>query len=334
MVRIFFAVLLLSSASLLHAQQQPLTRIAFGSCSHESDPDQMWPDITRQNPQLWIWLGDNIYGDTDDMNLLQQKYNTQKANPGYQKLLATCPIIGTWDDHDYGINDGGKDFPTKKESKALLLNFLDIPTNDPVRKREGVYSSHTYGSGKHKVKVILLDMRYFRDPLKASTAPDTRYTPSDTGDFLGEAQWKWLENELKHSDAAIHIIGSGVQFIQTTQGYEKWENLRPSRRRMLELLKTYKPANTFFISGDRHIAEIAKLAVAGLPYPLYDFTSSGLTHTWETARPEANPDRVGDLIIQKNFGMILIDWSGPTPQIRFQVRGKNDTLYEEVVVEH
>ncbi len=103
--------------------------------------------------------------------------------------MATCPIIGTWDDHDYGINDGGKDFPKKKESKELMLSFLDVPAGDPMRKHEGVYSSHTYGSGKQKVKVILLDTRYFRDPLKESTAPNTRYTPSDTGDFLGEEQW-------------------------------------------------------------------------------------------------------------------------------------------------
>lgn len=331
MVRIFFVLLLIGGTGLLQAQQKPLTRIAFGSCSRESDPDQMWADITRQNPQLWIWLGDNIYGDSDDMNVLRAKYETQKSNAGYRKLLATCPVIGTWDDHDYGVNDGGKDFSKKKESKALMLNFLDVPANDPVRKHEGVYSSHTYGSGNKKVKVILLDTRYFRDSLKESTTPDARYVPSDKGDFLGEEQWKWLANELKNSDAAIHIIGSSIQFIQTTQGYEKWENLRPSRRRMLELLKTYKPRNAFFISGDRHIAELAKLSVEGLPYPLYDFTASGLTHTWERAMPEENPNRVGQLIIQKNFGMILVDWSGPVPQVTFQVRGKNNTLYEEHV---
>jgi len=333
MVRILFSILFIG-AGFAAAAQHPLTRIAFGSCSHEGDPEQMWTEIVNQKPQLWIWLGDNIYGDTDDMNILRQKYETQKKNPGYQKLMATCPIIGTWDDHDYGINDGGKDFPKKKESKELMLSFLDVPAGDPVRKHEGVYSSHTYGTGKQKVKVILLDTRYFRDPLKESTAPNTRYTPSDTGDFLGEEQWAWLEQELKSSDAAINIIGSSIQFIQTTQGYEKWENLRPSRRRMLDLLKKYKPKGTLFISGDRHIAEVARLNVDGLPYPLYDFTSSGLTHTWDSQTPEPNPNRVGDLIIQKNFGLILIDWSHNTPRLTLEVQGKQNKSFEKITINY
>lgn len=327
MVRILFILFFAGSVYSASAQQS-ITRIAFGSCSRESDPDQMWADIVQQNPQLWIWLGDNIYGDSDDMNVLRGKYQIQKENSGYQKLIATCPIIGTWDDHDYGMNDGGKDFAKKKESKALMLDFLDVPANDAVRRHEGVYSSHTYGSGKQKVKVILLDTRYFRDALTLATDPNARYMPSDKGDFLGEAQWKWLEKELKNSDAAIHIIGSSIQFIQTTQGFEKWENLRPSRRRMLTLLQKYKPANTFIISGDRHIAEISKMDVEGLSYPLYDFTASGLTHTWDTQKPEPNANRVGDLIIQKNFGIILIDWSHRNPVVTFEVHGKNNVTFE------
>jgi len=333
MVRIFF-ILLFVGFGYVAAAQQSITRIAFGSCSRESDPDQMWSDIVQQNPQLWIWLGDNIYGDSDDMNVLRRKYQIQKENPGYQKLIATCPVIGTWDDHDYGINDGGKDFAKKKESKALMLDFLDVPANDVVRKHEGVYSSYTYGSGKQKVKVILLDTRYFRDALKPATDPNARYMPSDKGDFLGEAQWKWLEQELKNSDAAIHIIGSSIQFIQATQGFEKWENLRPSRRRMLALLQKYKPAGTFIISGDRHIAEISRMDVEGLPYPLYDFTASGLTHTWDSQTPEANANRVGDLIIQKNFGMILIDWSHPKPEVTFEVHGKNRVTFERHTIKY
>jgi alkaline phosphatase D len=91
-----------------------------------------------------------------------------------------------------------------------------------------------------------------------------------------------------------------------------------------------KPKNTFFISGDRHIAEVSKMKIAGLPYELYDFTSSGLTHTWSGAAAEINTHRVGSLIIQKTFGMVTIDWSEPTPRITFEVRGGAGTSYQKV----
>ena len=34
--------------------------------------------------------------------------------------------------------------------------------------------------------------------------------PDPAGDMLGETQWQWLEQQLTHSDADMHIIGSGM----------------------------------------------------------------------------------------------------------------------------
>lgn len=313
------------------AQAQMSTTIAFGSCSDEDDPVQLWNEVVKQKPDLWIWLGDNIYADTSDAGVIKSKYTRQKNHPDYRKLLSTCPVIGTWDDHDYGTNDGGKYFPFKEQSKELMLDFLDVPSNAEVRKHEGVYSSYTLGTGERKVKIILLDTRYFRDSLQLSTKENERYTSTSKGDMLGEAQWAWLENELQNSDAAINIIGSSIQFIPTQQGYEKWMNLSSSRERMLDLLKKYSTKKAFFISGDRHIAELSRMKVNGLPYTLYDFTSSGLTHTWDSGTEE-NTYRVGELIIQKNFGIIRIDWSRSKPTLLLEVYGTNGMRYLTYVI--
>nr|HPH47737.1 alkaline phosphatase D family protein [Chryseolinea sp.] len=277
---------LLTYSTALQAQSVNITTIAFGSCSHEDDSVQLWKEVLQQKPDVWVWLGDLIYADTNDINVIKEKYDRQKRHPDYQKLLANCPVIGTWDDHDYGTNDGGKDFPIKKESKEKILDFLDVPADAEVRKHDGVYSSCTLGAGERKVKIILLDTRYFRDNLQPSTKENERYTPASKGDMLGEAQWEWLENELKNSDAAINIIGSSIQFIPTQHGYEKWMNLSSSRERMLDFLKKYSTKKTFIISGDRHIAELSRMKVTGLPYILYDFTSSGLTHSWDAGTEE------------------------------------------------
>lgn len=317
------------------AQAPLLTRIAFGSCSNEELPEEMWTDMAAQQPQLCILLGDNIYGDTHDMASMRAQYEKQKNLPGYQLLLKTCPVIGTWDDHDYGQNDAGKNYRKKKESKDEFMRFFDIAADDPIRSHEGVYSSRTYGPTGKRVKVILLDVRYFRDTTIRSTQRGRRYDPNPDGDMLGEEQWAWFENEIRNSDADIHLIGSGIQFIADEHGYEKWANFPKSRQRMLDLLVKHKPRKVLFLSGDRHIAEILRMDVPGLGQPLYDFTSSGLTHTWNVnaGMPPNEPSkyRVSRFIIQKNFGMVRIDWSGPKPVIRLEIRGKSNALWDEPV---
>jgi alkaline phosphatase D len=323
MKNVLISLLFLSGVTV---QAQTSTTIAFGSCSDEDKTEQLWQEVIKQKPELWIWLGDNIYADTSNEAVIKSKYVRQKSHPDYQKLLSVCPVIGTWDDHDYGANDGGKYLPFKKQSKELMLDFLDVPSDADVRKHEGVYSSYTLGNGERKVKIILLDTRYFRDSLQLSTKQNERYTPTTKGDMLGEAQWAWLENELQNSDAAINIIGSSIQFIPTQHGYEKWMNLSTSRERMLDLLKKYGTKKTFFISGDRHIAELSRMKVKGLPYTLYDFTASGLTHTWDSGTEE-NKYRVGELIKQKNFGVVRIDWSRASPTLLLEVYSTNSKRY-------
>src|SRR5258708_30901255 len=200
---------------------QTLTRIAFGSCSVQDSTTQMWVEIVKQKPQLWIWLGDMIYADTHDMKMMRAMYDHQKSDPDYQQLLKTCHVIGTWDDHDYGQNDGGKYYSKKDESKEKSVRFLDVPAGDPVRKHYGMYNSQTFGTGNQKIKILLLDTRAFRDTINKSITPGRRYDPNPEGDILGEEQWVWFEKEINNSDAAIHIIGSSIQFISNDHGFEK-----------------------------------------------------------------------------------------------------------------
>ena len=85
-----------------------LQRIAFGSCAEQHKPQPVWDAVIAEDPDLFLFLGDNIYADTEDMELMQAKYAELGAQPGYQKLLENCPVLATRDDHDYGVNDGGE----------------------------------------------------------------------------------------------------------------------------------------------------------------------------------------------------------------------------------
>jgi alkaline phosphatase D len=309
--------------------QPPDFRIAFGSCSKESSPNQMWSEINALKPNVWIWIGDNIYGDTHDMQVLRKKYDQQKSHPGYQQLSKQSVIMGTWDDHDYGMNDGGKNYSRKQESKIEFLRFLDIPDQADVRTHQGVYQSYTLNAGNKKIKFILLDTRSFRDTLYHGSGKGGPYDINPDGDILGEAQWNWLESELKNSDAQVHIIASSIQFIPDGHHWEKWGNFPKSKQRMISLLSRLRPSHTVIISGDRHIAELSKISISGWNAPLYDFTSSGLTHSWDRAVPEPNKDRVGEMIYERNFGVIDIRWKNDLPVLTGSAIGKDGKILFE-----
>jgi alkaline phosphatase D len=146
------------------AAEKPLTHIAFGSCLNKVEHPML--DRTLEVPMdLFIFMGDNVYADTTNMTVMRAKYDALKHSSFFQGLKKKAPILATWDDHDYGVNDGGGNFPFKKEAQAEFYNWLDEPADSPKRKQEGVYSSHIYGPKGKRVQVILLDTRYFRSPL-------------------------------------------------------------------------------------------------------------------------------------------------------------------------
>src|SRR6185503_6517785 len=83
----------------------PRLRLAFGSCSDLKRPARLWDAIAKTEPAVWMWLGDNVYADTDDMQVMAALYRELHEFPGYAALRAHARVIGTWDDHDYGHND-------------------------------------------------------------------------------------------------------------------------------------------------------------------------------------------------------------------------------------
>jgi alkaline phosphatase D len=308
------------------------TIIAFGSCNKLDKPQHMFDAIAANNPNLWIWLGDIIYADTTNMKVLAAEYKQLKTGPEYRKLRAKAQIVGIYDDHDFGTNDCGKGYPMKKQSKKCLMDFLDVPNNSPLRKREGSYQSYTFGQGGQKIKVIIMDTRYFRDTLYKDPTNQHRYLPNVKGDILGEAQWKWLEHELKTSDASLNILCSSIQVLSDEHSFEKWGNFPNCRKRLLSIIAQSKPKNLMILSGDRHMAEVSKMDI-GLPYPLYDFTSSGLTHI-RSGTTEANRLRDGNMIVKKNFGLLKIRWDGDHPTVTMQVRGLQNEMYQEIIAKY
>ena len=302
-------------------QAEPVSdyTLVFASCSDQDRPQPLWEPILGTAPDLFIWGGDNVYADTDDMAKMKADYNKVLSHPVYKQLAANTTITGTWDDHDYGKNDAGAEWEKKDEAKTIFLDFLGVSEDDERRNREGVYFSEMIEAGNGKIKLIVLDTRYFRSPLNNSTDPDKRYEPwpdDHGGTVLGDNQWAWLEEELKDDSADFTLIVSSIQFLSKEHSWEKWYNFPSEVKKMRELLKTAKARNIIILSGDRHLGEISVDPEVGLGYPLVDFTSSGMTHTWLTYATEANEYRVSNVVKRLNFGLLLFDFQNKQSTLR------------------
>ncbi len=302
--------------------------IAFGSCNNQILPNTFWPEIKKNNPDVWIWGGDVIYSDTQDMAYLEQNYLKQKNNVEYSNFCENIEILATWDDHDYGVNDGGTEYPKKAEAQQLFLDFIDVPKEDERRKQEGVYFSKDYSVNETIIKIIILDTRYFRTALTDDLETKRRYKPNTNSDgtILGETQWKWLENQLQNSKASYTIIMSSIQFLSAEHGFETWGNMPHEIEKFENLLISTKTKNAIILSGDRHISEFSKKEIDSLKYPLIDFTSSGLTHSYSNFSEEPNKFRVGNVVSEKSYGILKIDLK--TDTVVLEIRGENNKLYE------
>ena len=265
-----------------------------------SDAPFDWDVIRARGPGAMIWVGDTIYGDfpkdyswvpkplsyflpelpiwsapfvASSGRKLTAMYDGLKADAGFKTLLSSLGPgprhFGTWDDHDFGLNDGDRTMRYKDESKDAFLRFYDAPASDPRRQRDGIYSSTIFRGPNTAVLVIALDMRFSKDP----------YGVGSDGDFLGAEQWAWLEETLEGSrDANATVFLSSLQLLplHREKVSECWNIFPAARARFLQLLQgTRRP---LVVSGDVHFAELLQ-ATCG-EEALVELTTSGLTHSW------------------------------------------------------
>ena len=301
-----------------------LQRICFGSCAHQKKQEYLLADIAKLKPDLMIYLGDNIYADTKNMRVMREKYGMLSCKKEFRMLLEATHVIATWDDHDYGKDDAGMEYPMKKESKAMFLEFWNEPKNSDRYKHDGVYTSYYYGDSAHRVQVILLDLRSFRT---AMLGPEDHYQPNFdiNAAIMDSTEWAWLHAELL-KPARLRIIGSSIEFATEHNGWEAWANFPVEQMKMFDLIKETHAEGVLFISGDVHYAELSMQKKPDM-YPIYDMTSSGITQVEPKSRP--NQFRVGNTLNTRNFGMLDIDWSKDDPTIL--IRGFDWQAKERII---
>ena len=302
--------------------------ISFGSCNNQNITNSIWGEILKNDPDLFIWGGDIIYSDTEDMKFMSKNYQEQKLDSAYSDFIKKIPIMGTWDDHDYGVNDGGVEYKKKDSVQQIFLDFFDVDTSNYRRSRKGVYYAEEIKIGDNSVNIIVLDTRYFRSNLTKDSTGIKRYIPNKSVDLtiLGKEQWSWLENQLNSSKSNFNIIVSSIQFLSYEHGFESWGNIPLEVEKLKGIISRSKAKGVIILSGDRHIAEISKDSIDNFKYPLIDFTSSGMTHSYSGFTGEENKFRISNVVSEKNFGILNIKFD--QNMVIFEIRGENNELFE------
>lgn len=285
---------LLDSRSLSTLDTSKATlRFAMVSCTDDHFRDEqkpMWTDLLATKPQMIFAIGDNvyatrkglqIYGDTTPEQLWNRYVDTRLSLELYRSEQLV-PTLSLWDDHDYGKNDGGRDYKYRKQAwevfKAFSPQNFEVPE---FQNGPGVSSVFT----AFQQQFYFLDGRSFRSPNEVSPAclkrPDfpqckkQKQIVVDDQTHFGAEQEAWLFDLLRSSSAPAWLM-KGDQWFGAYQPFESFEgNARKDFDRFMELLRQV-PKTFVFGSGDRHLSELMKIESALLGYPTYEVTSSAL----------------------------------------------------------
>ena len=293
----------------LYSTQEILT-LGFGSCLHQDRSMAILKTIEKKELDLFMFIGDNVYGDQKDGELdkLIRTYKQQYNN--LENFLKNVSTDFIWDDHDFGLNDGGSDYRYKDRAKELFLETWKIPSQDPRRLRDGLYFDKMIEKNGLKVHLIFLDNRTFKSEWKLTDEFNKEGKERYVEDFdpdktlLGKKQWQWLKDKL-NEDSNIKIILSSLQILSLGHGWESWDKLPLERERLFNLIDESNLSNLFIFSGDRHRGGFYSFKTDD-NNDIYEFTSSSLNLPIPFNTEEKGPLRIGSTYRKANFGVVRI----------------------------
>lgn len=328
----------------LPGDQDVLTRILVASCfNEETENATAMSTIAADEADLFLMIGDNVYGDMNGrayvnnqatLDELRESFSELAAREEFQAVRAKHPMMVAWDDHDYGANDAGREFPFRRLAERIHERFWGLE-NEDAGAWPGTYYARSFGPEGQRVQVIMLDTRFFRSPLTPTDEwgkkGKERYVPSESEgqDMLGNDQWTWLENQLQ-DPADLRLVVSSIQILPTDgHGFEAWSRLPAEQERLYSLVAETEAEGVVFVSGDRHTAFLYK-DDAALPYPAYELTASSMNASFAETSPEMDRAQIGAGYAPQNFGAIDIDWNSGT--VRLAIKSDTGDTVSEVAV--
>jgi alkaline phosphatase D len=284
-------------------------RVAFGSCPRFQDDriQPIWGVVAGLRPDLFLWIGDNIYADATDPEVQREEHRRQRDVAGLQPVLHDVSHLAVWDDHDFGLNNSDRTNPIRSEALEVFRQYWANPAYG-LPDHPGVFFSYSFGA----VDFFFLDDRFYRHP---DTTPDS---PGKT--LLGEGQFAWLQQELRR--AATFQSSSRTTFsVDKGAASDSWTGVRHERDRLFDVIRDNGIGGVILISGDLHVGALNAIPWSARGgYDLYDLISSPLAQkspdSWLEQRPE---HRIRPVYFQgSNVGVIDFVFDG-SPHVMYRL---------------
>lgn len=276
--------------------------MAFGSCSRDTD-QPIFQQISDLDPDIFLFIGDNHYANTDNLSTLRQFYRWGLEVPERAELLHHTSILAIWDDHDFvGNNTHGWE-----PGKDVALRVFDEYWANPMlgtATTKGIFWSHRWGD----IDLIGVDDRYWR---------------SLDGNVLGDPQTRWLLDTLEASDATFKLLACGSQW--TTDGSsDSWAAYPDAQAAFLQALVERGVEGVVLMSGDIHRSELRLLPGAPGGYDLPELTSSPLANSNSGCNSDSELRSCHD--DEDYFILVNIDTTLADPTLRAEIRDQDGNL--------
>lgn len=297
------------------------TVLAFGSCASEKCA-AAWDRMASEGVEAVVLCGDTPYIDSSDVARNRERHRAFLAQRGLAQLVRSRPVVGTWDDHDFGGNDSNG---RTVERDAIRQVYMEYRAQASFGEHDaGIYTTFRRGP----VEVFLIDARYFS---QTEPSPVDPQRPS----LLGRQQWEWLKRSLAASEAPFKVLVTGmVWHDKPNKEKDDWETYAYEREALFRFIGERKIEGVVLLGGDVHVSlrlEHPTDATAG--YPLPEYVVSPLhDHVLPKLVPAGDPRLRWSAVEPNVFLRMEADSTGAVPRlVSSWIRMDGERLHEHVL---
>jgi alkaline phosphatase D len=299
----------------LAVNHEPM-RVAFGSCAL-GWAQPIFGAISAEKPDVFLFIGDNHYGNTSDLDSLRWFYRRSLEIPERAATVAGASTLAVWDDHDYVGNNTIGSSPGKETALRAFKEYW-ANLSYGTQATPGIFSTYRRGD----VEFFLLDDRYYRSA-----------ESNAQGTMLGALQTAWLQAALKASTATFKLLATGSMW--SAHSGETWADFPATRTAFFNFIRDEKIGGVVLLAGDVHRAELRKIhRTAAGAYDLPEIVSSPLAHGGGACPASSEPDShtVVCLDAGNYFATLDIDTAAVDPTLTARIRDEAGAIKGTMVV--
>ena len=296
----------------------------FVACVNDTS-EEVWTEMLNHNLDLLCLAGDTPYVDTGDLTTIRQKHRSFLQTPKLAALTKNISVVGTWDDHDFGLN-GGNGVSTASRKVNTRRGFVEYRAHDrygdeTTPDNAGIYHKTDMGA----MEIFLLDPRWFSQ---------TGASPVDASQStcFGSAQWQWLLDSIRNSKAPFKILVQGQVWqdkknSETDDMFTYWSE----RDKLFDIIRDEKIPGVVLFGGDIHVSRYL-MHPQRVGYDLHDFVMSPGHKSVISSLNVYHPSLEWSRETKNQFLTMKADTTKDTPELTVRFLDDGGNINHELVI--